>query len=459
MSFNRRDFLQISSLIIASSVAQVSGAFEGDSLGSGALAIMQGATDDKSTYIQVLNDMEEKLTVRARAANGSNLSVSQVDQFKIPGQDEKLCTFYISGMKPETDYFFEVLDRNGSRIDYRVFTALNISKKTCRLGVVSCMNAHFLAPALFDKATPWQMIQRQKPDMVFLIGDSVYVDYPFVGSQGTEELLAQRHLHARNNTYLFRLERLIPIVAVWDDHDYGCNNQDKTYALAAHSQLLFSKFFSTKYNNIHKKGLGVGSVLDIFNQRFIFMDDRRFRDPQGTTNARYWGDQQTEWMLQQVSSAKKPTWLINGNQFFGGYLGKESYEGNYNADFANTIMKLSKLSTPIAFVSGDVHFSELMRIESAILGYTTYEITSSRLYSSMAMSRNIDKNPRRLVDGRPCVSKNNNFVILDVDVSQGWKIKAKSHLRRYGAQIVAKEMVINPAKTDGSELISYGSFC
>jgi hypothetical protein len=147
------------------------------------------------------------------------------------------------------------------------------------------------------------------------------------------------------------------------------------------------------------------------------MDDRSFRDPQ-TEKASYWGNRQKEWLLAKLGESKTPAWIVNGNQFFGGYLKKESFEHNYRADFRHFVDSLKNTEAPVAFASGDVHFSEVMKLEKALLGYSTYEFTSSSMHSYSHNGQR--KNPRRLF-----FEESDNFVVFDIDADRKWAIQAR----------------------------------
>ena len=61
----------------------------------------------------------------------------------------------------------------------------------------------------------WPAVVAAKPDVFLLIGDNIYGD--------TEDMDVMREKYARlaGNPGFARLRRTVPIVATWDDHDYG----------------------------------------------------------------------------------------------------------------------------------------------------------------------------------------------------------------------------------------------
>lgn len=79
----------------------------------------------------------------------------------------------------------------------------------------------------------------------------------------------------------------------------------------------------------------------------------------------------------------QPTWLISGNQFFSGVAldYKESLQDNNPENFKLLTSDLKNINVPVVFGSGDVHFSEIMKIPADRIGYETYEFTSSSMHS------------------------------------------------------------------------------
>src|SRR5690606_30446885 len=148
----------------------------------------------------------------------------------------------------------------------------------------------------------------------------------------------------------FRMPRLTPVFATWDDHDFGLNNADRTFPRADFNRLLFRKFWGSIESPIWRKAHGVGSVLEAFGQRFFLMDDRSFRDAPHVSGGKHWGQDQMDWLIAELEHSPAPAWLMNGSQYFGGYLKKESYESTQPADFHHLLARLSRVAAPVAFV-------------------------------------------------------------------------------------------------------------
>lgn len=427
MDYSRRKFLQTTGLVMAGAAlpiwakggTQASDFFPPiflpDRLRQSGIPVMQGATDETSASIVYLHPVGKALSRNVVDAFGKSLPHDLVDSWNLPGIGMTISEVYIRNLSLGQSYFIEFLDGNGSVIDRREFSTLDRSKKSCRFAVASCMrdsNSNKLV-------TMWDSLQRENCDLVFLVGDTCYSDNDNPGKDPAG--YARRYSESRTNFSWFRQRKLTPTFATWDDHDFGGNNLDKNFPLAEFTRTLFRKFWGQSENTGWKRAHGVGSVFSGFGQRFFLMDDRSFRDGEDVKLGRHWGLNQTDWLIQELNRSNEPAWILNGSQFFGGYLAKESMERDHAQDFVEILQRLSRVAAPVAFVSGDVHFSEIMEIEPEKLGYKTYEFTSSSIHSLTFPGHQFRaKNPRRLLS-----DWKHNFLVFDVNAESTWQIHAR----------------------------------
>jgi len=237
----------------------------------------------------------------------------------------------------------------------------------------------------------WEKLRSEKPELIFLNGDVVYVDsFDFVErTKATDLDIWQRYIDSFRRIPLYHWHRLTPILATWDDHDFGSNDGDRDFISKKEALRVFRGFFgATQIMNHYEQGpYGVSSVFKAFGQRFFLMDDRTYRQPNKDQKTQepfgHWGKQQHEWLLTNLKKETMPAWIFNGNQIFNGKaLGfKEAFEMNHPKHFQSLIEELKQINSPVVFSSGDIHFSEIMRIPKERIGYETYEISSSSMHS------------------------------------------------------------------------------
>ena len=114
--------------------------------------------------------------------------------------------------------------------------------------------------------------------------------------------LWQRHAETRNYISLFRSKDLIPVIANWDDHDYGVNNGGRDYPFKNESRAIFRAFFGSNQNeNYHPAGIGLASFFTIYGFNFFLLDNRTFRTTTGSsTQQRHYGDKQLQWLWRNL---------------------------------------------------------------------------------------------------------------------------------------------------------------
>ena len=80
----------------------------------------------------------------------------------------------------------------------------------------------------------FQTIVRDRPEVFLMIGDNIYAD--------TEDMAVMRAKYAKLNADpgFSLLRASCPILATWDDHDYGRNDAGASYAKKQESQKIFS---------------------------------------------------------------------------------------------------------------------------------------------------------------------------------------------------------------------------
>ena len=85
-----------------------------------------------------------------------------------------------------------------------------------------------------DKDQPmWAVMQKDNPELFIFLGDNIYGD-----TENMAELqLKYRKLGDKPGYIDFK--KKVPIVATWDDHDYGVNDGGKEYPKKVESKKIF----------------------------------------------------------------------------------------------------------------------------------------------------------------------------------------------------------------------------
>jgi alkaline phosphatase D len=375
------------------------------------LSILQGATDQTSTQINLVTPNTDPYEITL-SMEKSLLQTPEQKVFTHPKSSAQIIQVNLKDLTPELTYTLKVYDKNKTLIDERFFRTLPKELKKARIFVISCTNDSY--EELQKKQ--WSQIQGQKPDFLFLIGDNVYTDISPLGPLTTvdDEVLWRRYAETRDKLLLYKMKHLVPTYATWDDHDFGINDGNSLYPHKEYSKNIFKTFFPMGENAALTSGPGVASRLVLGKQQFLFLDDRFFRSPKKALPQSHFGEEQEKWALEAIQKHQGPTWLISGDQFFGGYHPFESYEGDHPEAFKNFLKKIKNTKKVVLFISGDRHVAEIMKIEKPLLGYETFEFTSSGLHAKMYPG-SLAKTPnKRFYFGKDGES---NYLSLDLDLT------------------------------------------
>ena len=357
----------------------------------GKLIIIQGPTSDHAANINVLSPRLKNYKFLVVDEKGAEYKVEKYETVQPEILHWKIEKLFVEGLNPNTDYTLKVVDEfrgSSTLVDTRSFRALNISAPTTTFAYASCMADDYRFTEVIDPM--WARMQQLNPDFVVLNGDVVYVDsFEFVERQKATELdIWMRFIDSFNRLPIYKWLKLKPIFATWDDHDFGTNDGDRTFAAKAAARKIFLGFFGGKnLPGVYKlENESVYFSLNAFNQKMLFLDDRYFRQPNKDQSVQeeyaHWGENQHKWVMGQLQEGA-PTWLFNGNQFFSGVdlSYKESFQSNDPTHFKKFLDELRQAKAPVVFASGDIHFSEIMQIPADQAGFNTYEITSSSMHS------------------------------------------------------------------------------
>lgn len=414
----------------------------------GSYSIMQGPTGSSWTRINLLRDKSEKLDVVFSQEDTGTLDARLIHNTtrEFAASNAVIEEYAVQGLDPQKTYQMKVY-RGGKLVDERSFSAL-IKKEKLNFAVISCADDQYLT----EQKKMWGFLASENPDFILSIGDHPYADRyqgkPVVNAEPF--MLWDRYVDARKNLELYRFARLIPVIATWDDHDYGSNGGGRDYKYRNESKQIFLSFFPQSYSwDNFMTGPGVASRVTFGEQKFVLLDNRSFRSeggqspichkkkdspfckPHAVTDLRkkevetHFGVQQNDWALTEVKSAGSDVvWMISGDQWFGAYSPFESFEGGYPKDFKKFMGALASLpNSRVAFVSGDRHSSEISVIEPSLLGYQTIEVVSSPIHARVFGNNWIDfPNPRQAASLYGAF----NFAMITSSVAdQNWNIHVR----------------------------------
>jgi alkaline phosphatase D len=392
------------------------------------LAILQGLTNANATQISVVVPLEKSLRFIFWDLTEKKPLTEIVElQHTIPGSTTGVRHFLVKKLKPGNSYQLRVMDSEGKEIDAREFRALEITKKAVKFAAASCMSDDYLE----NQSQMWTALRESRPDFLILLGDNNYAAIVDKVNKSPLPLsvLWERYAESALKLDLYHFRDLIPTVAIWDDFDYGMRDGGANHPYGRESKKAFEAYFAqnkTADFPEYEKGPGISAAWNSFGLSFLLLDNRSFR-----TDSTHFGKPQEDWVISRLKRTQNPAWLVSGDQWFGGYHRFESYEGNHKDSFKEFLSSLKDTKANVVFLSGDRHLSEIMKIEPELLGYETYEFTSSPMHAKTYPSE-WDKipNPRHWMG----VAQQLNFNLFEVLEPQKGKRERQMKVRAIGLE-------------------------
>jgi alkaline phosphatase D len=277
-----------------------------------------------------------------------------------------------------------------------------------------------------DRPQPiWAQVSLARPDLFILLGDNVYGD--------TEDMDLLRAKYAKFDQVpgFRRLRESTPLLATWDDHDYGENDAGANYLRRAESQQVFLDFMRVPADSPRRRRAGIYHA-QLFGPpdrrvQVILLDTRYHRsplvkrvdparlargpyvaneDPQSTVL----GAEQWDWLEAQLRIPARLRFIASSIQVVPEDHGWEKW-----MNFPHERERLFRMiretgAAGVVFLSGDRHLAELSMMDGGV-GYPLYDITSSGINQASPRWRRYEENRHRV----GTMNWGNHFGMVDID--------------------------------------------
>lgn len=310
----------------------------------------------------------------------------------------------------------------------------------------------------------WSQIRKADPGLFIHLGDNVYGD--------TENMPELRSKYGRlwNHPEYQALRRTVPVIATWDDHDFGRNNAGASFWAKANTKQVFCDFFGEPMTSERRRRAGgiytsyeYGPpgrrvqviLLDVRYDRGqlvkVSPEERPARkakhmgyyranpDP----SARMLGEDQWTWLEGELRKPADLRLIASGTRVLAEETGREEW-----ANFPRERRRLFELigktrANGVIFVSGDPHFSEYSKIDDTSAGYPLWDMTSSALNQ---YNRHKRRNIRQMVGpyGEP------NFGVIDIDWNPSGPIVQLSTRGRKGEVALRQDIPLQSLRSPTS---------
>lgn len=233
-----------------------------------------------------------------------------------------------------------------------------------------------------NEPSVWHIIGDHKPDKLVLLGDNIYAD-SMVGPKfiaASPEQLREHYDTLRSNADFQQLVQSVGgfenVYATYDDHDYGVNNGDSTYANKEFSKALFYEFFKVPVSEQKVDGVYSSRIIrdrDV-TIKLILLDVRYNKHAHSPTcsilGVNQWAWLERELAVDALTAEGVDLVLLGGGtqMLVEGKFQEETWWGDCAKDrerllrLVLSVFELTHQTIPTVLLSGDIHAAEISQV-------------------------------------------------------------------------------------------------
>ena len=280
----------------------------------------------------------------------------------------------------------------------------------------------------------FRAIADSKPDLYLSLGDAIYADYDLKKHKtydvSRDSLQREWQVLADSLDWQYLSSR-VPVMATWDNHDYGHYQAGEEFALKKASKEIFLDFFGEPKDSARRNRPGIydAKIIGPEDRRvqIILLDTRSFKTPpvlakrpegaRGSLGkfapntdpaASLLGKTQWQWLEEQLQKPSELRFLVSSTQVIADQKGMDEW-GNYPLERERLLNLISESNVGnLIILSGNVHFSEISKIQigdKEIVEFTSSGLTHANKGYAKA------GNKYRVAN----VYDDNNFGMVEID--------------------------------------------
>jgi len=284
----------------------------------------------------------------------------------------------------------------------------------------------------------WDTIAKQKPDLFLFLGDNIYADFdgnkPFTP---TKETLQRDWAMLANEPHFKQFRQQAPIMATWDNHDYGKHNGGAEFELKEMTKTAFLDFFAEPKDSKRRQTPGIYDakifgpegkrvqviLLDTRYFKGPFIKDKRSQEakkaaglsgsmgnylPNMDPSVTLLGKAQWQWLEQQLLQQAEVRFIASSTQVINDAKHMDEW-GNYPLERQRLFDLIKKTkANGVIILSGNVHYTEISQLKDN--GYPLIDFTSSGMtHTNQYYAKGY--NPYRLAD--PFAAKNFGLISIN----------------------------------------------
>ncbi len=228
----------------------------------------------------------------------------------------------------------------------------------------------------------------EESDLVLFLGDNIYAD------TSDMDVMRAKYEQLAANADFRALRSAVPILATWDDHDFGINDGGSDFPMREAAEKEFFDFWDVPADSMRRRREGVYDAQSFGppgkRLQVIMLDTRYFRSPLKTGEKRIGGPyvpdrdptktmlgpEQWVWLEKQLRAPADLRVIATSIQCIAEASGQETWS-NLPLERERLFRLIATTEADgVVLVSGDRHWSELSMVRDGV-PYPLYEMTSS----------------------------------------------------------------------------------
>ncbi len=238
-------------------------------------------------------------------------------------------------------------------------------------------------PARIPIQPIWAQVVRRRPVAFLFLGDNNYLPSKHENLDIDEEdlrfVISDTHRTLKNVAGVRELMASTSSYGIWDDHDYGPGNSDRTFKGKDISLQAFRRYWANPATDISDPP-GVFHSFRVADAEFFMLDNRYNRDPNlAEDRSTMLGSIQLEWLKKNLKKSTATFKIIGSGGTLAVDQGKETWSrfGTERDDFLKWMF--AEKIEGVLFIAGDWHVGVLNRLHRPQDAYPLYELLSSNL--------------------------------------------------------------------------------
>ncbi len=251
----------------------------------------------------------------------------------------------------------------------------------------------------------WARILAHEPQAFVMMGDGVYPEHEGEERPVLDQLEAA-YKQAATRTELSEFRSQIPVIAIWDDNDYGGSDIGASFSHKRRSKELFLDFWAdAEERRMRDRQSGIYGLWEFGSEerrtQVIVPDLRYCRSEWAQTEASYietlrasgfgpyvantvadvsmLGAKQWTWLEECLRRPARVRLLVSSIQCVPEGRGWESWS-NFPTEKSRLLNLIRDTKAEgMVILSGDSHYAEISKLEGSVVGYPLWEATSSGL--------------------------------------------------------------------------------